>query len=333
MGYFNDFMDFDGGDAYYNVPDHIDPSTGKYLPGTRKCSKCESFKTKKDFNKEQEKKPATKRICNECGPPMPKDLNSFTVAQLKDELRKRGKHDNATKGMKKAEIVALLKSILDGNKDTVAVIKTTNVSAVSDAAPTNNGSPLTLEYIQSLKVVDLKKELRVRGCPVSGLKAVLQQRLIDAADISTEASKVEERGKMPARKVEAKTKATKPLPAIVNPGSDKENAPRAVPSFNMRLEEHVGGVELKGAQKTTQNVCMRTKGKVHWKKVPPACGATEVTQNIHGRTFYWCNKCRMWTPSHNTTQHINAKKNKQKASKGPLAPLLGMPRPIYMSYN
>ena len=225
MGYFNDYMDFDG-DAYCNVPDHIDPFTGKYLPGTRKCSKCKSFKTKKDFHKEQEKKPASKRICNECGPPMPKDLDSFTVAQLKDELRKRGKDDTATKGMKKAEIVALLQSILDGNKDTGAVIKTANVSAASATAPTNDGSPLTLEYIQSLKVVDLKKELRVRRCPVSGLKAVLRQRLIDAADISMEASKAEERGKMPARKVAATTKETKPFPAIVNSDSEKENARR-----------------------------------------------------------------------------------------------------------
>ena len=61
-----------------------------YAAGTRKCSKCKVFKTKKDFNKEQAALPASKRICNACGAPLPHDLSLLTVAQLKQSLGSAG---------------------------------------------------------------------------------------------------------------------------------------------------------------------------------------------------------------------------------------------------
>ena len=67
--------------------------SGHYAPGTRKCSVCQVFKTKKDFNAEESSKPASKRCCYECGAAsglLPSDLAKLTVVKLKEELRKRG---------------------------------------------------------------------------------------------------------------------------------------------------------------------------------------------------------------------------------------------------
>ena len=81
---FDDFNDFDE-----DCKDGFRMGNGHYLPGTRKCSVCKDFKEKTDFNKEQAAKPATKRICNDCGAPLPSDLNQLTVEALKNELHKR----------------------------------------------------------------------------------------------------------------------------------------------------------------------------------------------------------------------------------------------------
>jgi hypothetical protein len=52
---------------------------GNFEQGTRKCSNCHEYKTKSDFNKEEAKKPASKRVCNACGASLPKDLSNLLV--------------------------------------------------------------------------------------------------------------------------------------------------------------------------------------------------------------------------------------------------------------
>jgi hypothetical protein len=87
MVWYNDFEDDCANYGGYGGPRNM--SDGHYEPGTRKCSKCKEFKTKADFNKEQSAKTAAKRVCNQCGAPVPKDLTVLTVPQLKDIFIKR----------------------------------------------------------------------------------------------------------------------------------------------------------------------------------------------------------------------------------------------------
>lgn len=310
MGFFADYMDVPD-DAYPEVPDHIDPFTGNFKTGTRKCSKCKAYKTKSDYNAEQEKKPASRRICNDCGPPMPKDLNSFTIPQIKEELKKRGVGHDAVKGLKKADLVVRLQTVLDGEanvevkSDDAAATKTDAGESVKKTSSTaNNTNALTREYILSLKVVDLKKELKARGKPVSGLKAVLQDRLL---------------AEIPSTETPAATTAK--TTAVVD---EKENVLPPIEDITKKTE--------------ALSLCAPSRGPFHWKKTPPFPGAPEVKQNDSGRTFCWCAKCKMWTPSHSTVQHVNNKKKKknggnQNKLSGPLAPLHGMPRPLYMAYH
>ena len=314
-------------DAYSEVPDHIDPFTGNFKLGTRKCSKCKAYKTKSDYNAEQEKKPASRRICNDCGPPMPKDLNSFTIPQIKEELKKRGVGYDAVKGLKKADLVARLQTVLEVKSDDAAATRTDSgesTKKTSSAANSGSTSALTREYILSLKVVDLKKELKARGKPVSGLKAALQDRLL--AEIpstgSSNATNNAENEKAPVATT-AKTTA-----AVVN--DDTENASEAA---NNRVQKKaLPPIEDITKETESLSLCAPSSGPFHWKKTPPLPGAPEVKQNGSGRTFYWCGKCKMWTPSHSTVQHVNNKKKKggnQNKLGGPLVPLHGMPRPLY----
>ena len=51
-----------------------------------------------------------------------------------------------------------------------------------------------------------------------------------------------------------------------------------------------------------------TTGSTPWTKVPPANGASE-TKSMHGKTFYWCAKCKRWTTSHKTSEHKSKESN------------------------
>ncbi len=48
------------------VPDHINPVSGHYKYGVRKCSKCKEFKHKDNFTSEEANKTADKRVCQCC---------------------------------------------------------------------------------------------------------------------------------------------------------------------------------------------------------------------------------------------------------------------------
>ena len=49
-----------------NIPDHINPETGYYKYGVRKCSACNEFKRTEDFSPDEAAKRADIRVCNHC---------------------------------------------------------------------------------------------------------------------------------------------------------------------------------------------------------------------------------------------------------------------------
>jgi hypothetical protein len=220
-----------------------DADSGNYEQGTRKCSECKVFKTTKDFNKEQSKKPAAKRICNDCGPPMPKDLNAFTVVQIKAQLKQGGEKDLTGK---KADLVARLQALLDNvnaapeeqaapteTAPDVVLASTANAAPEEQAAPTESApavvlastakSTLTIKELKALKVADLKKELKARGLPVAGLKAVLQNRLADAEGLSLNPTVVNDSAKLAAKESPAKASPAQASPAKASPAKEIEN--------------------------------------------------------------------------------------------------------------
>ena len=103
--------------AYYDTNlaprAHRNPANDHYVKGTRKCSRCLQLKTTKDFNLEEKAKAANRRVCNACGPPLPKDVSTLKVDALRDELTKRGL---ATDG-KKDDLVERLEHALYGSEE------------------------------------------------------------------------------------------------------------------------------------------------------------------------------------------------------------------------
>lgn len=190
MGWFNDNMDSDGSefDTYKDPPNHIDPATGYIKTGYRKCSHCTSYKYRTGFTKEEAKKPAAKRLCNDC------IVSGATTVKSKPKAPSTTKTSAAT--ISKAVIPQLdiecmsikeMKEELESHGVcTKAMIeKSELIDALTNARERSKCSSLTLVDIQALTVQGLKEELKSRGLPVSGLKAVLQQRLIDAVGVST----------------------------------------------------------------------------------------------------------------------------------------------------
>lgn len=181
MGYFNDRYGDDDDDDYMYKNDptgyhaHWDVVENKFVAGTRKCSCCLKYKDKADFNKEQAAKPASKRICTECGAPLPSDLSILTIAQIKVELKRCNAAVPLT-GKKAVYVDALNHAVEDTNE----VNSDKENQAV--AQPTTEPQPLP-EYLNKLTVVRLKQELKTRGLKVSGLKAELTARLSQATGI------------------------------------------------------------------------------------------------------------------------------------------------------
>jgi hypothetical protein len=285
---------------------------------------------------------------------MPEDLSKFTVVQLKQQLTKRGESD--LKG-KKAILVGRLQALLDNgdktSQENVTEQQTTSenvapeeASLIRDTAPAAK-STLTLEVLKSFKVADLKKELKTRGLSVSGLKAVLQNRLADAEGLSLN----------PTATVSA-VPVTKesPFKEIQNKVSDvqsSEGAPSAKPTTILKKQTIKKVLTPTKASPSVSNDKSATKAQVcvvidktkekstkvtfastgdenalngaleedQWKRVAPKdCGSeTKLVDNV---TFYWCAKCKSWKDSHMTSEHKKTpgkKRNNNKKSK-PLTP-------------
>ena len=119
--------------------------------------------------------------------------------------------------------------------------------------------------------------------------------------------------------------------------SIKSSGTTRVPNSRMAKAEATGETLPYETQqaKEKKEIPIKTEDSDN-EKTPPLHGAPEVKQNASGRTFYWCAKCKVWTPSHSTVQHVNNKKKKNGGNPnklaGPLAPLHGMPRPLYTPY-
>jgi hypothetical protein len=294
---------------------------------------------------------------------MSEDLNKFTVVQLKQQLTKHGESD--LKG-KKAVLVGRLQALIDNegkSNENVTLQPTSSENVapeehavVTETAPTvvlasTAKSTLTLKELKSFKVADLKKELKTRGLSVSGLKAVLQNRLAEAGGLSMD----------PTATVSAMP-ATKELPfkEIQNKVSDvqtSEVAPSAKPTTILKKQTTFKNVLTptkkiltptkaspsvsndKSATKAQVCIALEKSTKVtfantgdenalngaveedQWKRVAPKdCGSeTKLVDNL---TFYWCAKCKSWKDSHGTSEHKKTpgkKRNNNKRSK-PLTP-------------
>ena len=207
------------GDYY----DHRDID-GKYFAGTRKCSQCKKLKTKKDFNKEQEKKTAAKRICNECGPPLPKDVSILTKAEIMTELQKRGVDELPPSNAKKAEVLACLQNILEAE------------APPPGANDQENQKPLP-KYWSQWKVVELKEELKRRGLKVSGTKGVLTTRLSENTGIPAESPSKSKLNMSASANVPGSAPVVPPLADVTNESETKVTAAQAPVLCKVRQED------------------------------------------------------------------------------------------------
>ncbi len=75
----------------------------------------------------------------------------------------------------------------------------------------------------------------------------------------------------------------------------------------MRLPQ----VERKQKQEQWQSTNLQDaeKGPIQksWKLIEPKSGEPEMKQNVRGRTFHWCSKCKRWSASHGTSGHMGGK--------------------------
>lgn len=180
------------------------------------------------FTKEEAKKPAAKRLCNDC------IVSGATTVKSKPKAPATSTKTSAATTNNKSVIPQLdikcmsikeMKEELEShNVCTKAMIeKSELIDALTNARVRSKCSSLTLVDIQALTVQGLKEELKSRGLPVSGLKAVLQQRLIDAVGVSTGAT--ESSGKE-ASTEEAPVKKTVVPEKTASKEQNKENVPQ-----------------------------------------------------------------------------------------------------------
>jgi hypothetical protein len=312
-----------------------------------------------------------------CGDPsdseieaMPKNLNSFTIVQLKQQLTKRGESDLTGK---KACLVVRLQGLLDKEAKSKESVTHQQTSPADDApeeqavltemAPDVAAkSTLTLEVLMSLKVVDLKKELKARGLPVSGLKAALHNRLADAEGLSldptgndsatlvtkenpfkeignkmsggddVQTSKVPPSTK-PIIKKQTTKKASKATSKASPPVSDDKPATKAQVCIVIDKTNQKSN-KVTFALTSDENAVNGAVKSIHWKSVPPKDGGSE-TDVVNNVTFYWCAKCKSWKDSHMTSEHKNkpGKKRNNNKKSNPLTPSRPGGRPMGLAFT
>ena len=108
-------------------------------------------------------------------------INSFNVAQLKEELRKR----NLTVSGRKAQLQARLLDALAQNQQPPLPNNEPPIQNADDNAeppPDEENMPLTVQQVDSLNVAELKGQLQLRGLSIHGRKDDLRTRLIEAIE-------------------------------------------------------------------------------------------------------------------------------------------------------
>ena len=129
---------------------HRDPFTDHYVKGTRKCSQCRALKTTKDFNREEAAKPPHRRVCNTCGPPLPRDVNALKVDALKKELESRELSTSGTKAALVDRLEAVLAQATPAKKPAApkkAASSASASSAFTSSASASSEAPFALPQI------------------------------------------------------------------------------------------------------------------------------------------------------------------------------------------
>lgn len=209
-----------------NCPEHIDPFTGNYKPGVRKCSHCKEFKFKKDYTKEEAARPAARRVCNVClakNPELTKKKSKAKSAGTKATAAKKTPKIStplpSIETMKIKEMKLELQAY--GVSLDALLEKCEIVEALLEAREERmtTSAKLTVDIIKSFKVAELKEELKARGGKVSGVKGVLQQRLAETVGLPWEGANSQPKAKKEAPKKERARKSSEPRV------ENKENVP------------------------------------------------------------------------------------------------------------
>ena len=188
MGWFNDYgpgaAEAEFGYYMSKYPAHRDPFDGHYVAGTRKCSRCSTFKTKKDFTIEQANKPASVRICKQCAKsaPNPQAIKRKAAVVCDDDAEDDDEEDEA-------ELLLLdVEAILEGPHAWHGYY-TIQKASDSEAA------------LRQLTVEKLKMRCEELGLHKTGAKQDLVNRIVETHKCRVQASR------LPAPLLEAYTAA------------------------------------------------------------------------------------------------------------------------------
>ena len=187
---------------------HRDPITDHYVKGTRKCSQCRAFKTTKDFNREENAKPAHRRVCNTCGPPLPRDVSALKVDALKKELESRGLSTSGTKAALVDRLEAALAQAAPAKKPAAPKKAASSASASSASASSASASaeaPFALPQIhgstESYRVAPMPTPEQLEFGNAAGDALVGRQVLYNWEGVGWCTGVVESRNKSAAKRV------------------------------------------------------------------------------------------------------------------------------------
>ena len=187
---------------------HRDPFTDHYVKGTRKCSQCRAFKTTKDFNREEAAKPANRRVCNTCGPPLPRDVNALKVDALKKELESRGLSTSGTKAALVDRLETVLAQAAPAKKPAApkkAASSASASSAFTSSASASSEAPFALPQIhgstESYRVAPMPTPEQLEFGNAAGDALVGRQVLYNWEGVGWCTGVIESRNKSAAKRV------------------------------------------------------------------------------------------------------------------------------------